>query len=94
MLEAANLKATDVDIIKQASAIDAAQVFKSGQVDAAVVWSPDDQACLKSVAGSKILQSTKSASNIIADAFIAKEAGLMRIGINLENCTKVDERCC
>ena len=57
MLEAANLKATDVDIIKQASAIDAAQVFKSGQVDAAVVWSPDDQACLKSVAGSKILQS-------------------------------------
>ncbi|MGB2849098.1 MAG: ABC transporter substrate-binding protein, partial [Saprospiraceae bacterium] len=74
MLEAANLKATDVDIIKQASAIDAAQVFKSGQVDAAVVWSPDDQACLKSVAGSKILQSTKSASNIIADAFIAKRS--------------------
>ncbi|MGB4899375.1 MAG: OmpA family protein, partial [Saprospiraceae bacterium] len=57
-----------------ASAIDAAQVFKSGQVDAAVVWSPDDQACLKSVAGSKILQSTKSASNIIADAFIAKRS--------------------
>ena len=74
MLEPANLKATDVDIIKQASAIDAAQVFKSGQVDAAVVWSPDDQACLKSVAGSKILQSTKSASNIIADAFIAKRS--------------------
>ncbi|MGB3530062.1 MAG: phosphate ABC transporter substrate-binding/OmpA family protein [Saprospiraceae bacterium] len=74
MLEAANLKATDVDIIEQASAIDAAQVFKSGQVDAAVVWSPDDQACLKSVAGSKILQSTKSASNIIADAFIAKRS--------------------
>ncbi len=74
MLEAANLKASDVQIVKQASAIDAAQVFKSQQVDAAVVWSPDDQACLQAVAGSKILQSTKSASNIIADAFIAKRA--------------------
>ncbi len=74
LLEAANLKTSDVQIIKQASAIDAAQVFKSQQVDAAVVWSPDDQACLQAVAGSKILQSTKSASNIIADAFIAKRA--------------------
>ncbi|HNR06931.1 MAG TPA: phosphate ABC transporter substrate-binding/OmpA family protein [Saprospiraceae bacterium] len=74
MLEAANLKATDVQIVKQASAIDAAQVFKSQQVDAAVVWSPDDQACLQAVAGSRILQSTKSASNIIADAFIAKRS--------------------
>ena len=74
LLEAANLKASDVQIVKQASAIDAAQVFKSQQVDAAVVWSPDDQACLQAVAGSRILQSTKSASNIIADAFIAKRA--------------------
>lgn len=74
MLEAGNLKASDVEIIKQGSAIDAAQVFKSGQVDAAVVWSPDDVACLQAVAGSKILQSTKSASNIIADAFIAKRS--------------------
>ncbi len=74
MLDAANLKTTDVELIKQASAIDAAQLFKSGQVDAAVVWSPDDQASLKAIAGSKILQSTKSASNIIADAFIAKRS--------------------
>ncbi|MDZ4708874.1 MAG: phosphate ABC transporter substrate-binding/OmpA family protein [Saprospiraceae bacterium] len=74
MLEAGNLKSSDVTIVKQASAIDAAQVFKSQQVDAAVVWSPDDQACLQAVAGSRILQSTKSASNIIADAFIAKRA--------------------
>lgn len=74
MLEAGNLKASDVTIVKQASAIDAAQVFKSQQVDAAVVWSPDDQACLQAVAGSRILQSTKSASNIIADAFIAKRS--------------------
>jgi len=76
MLEAGGLKATDVEIIKQGSAIDAAQVFKSQQVDAAVVWSPDDIACLKDVPGSRILESTRSASNIIADAFIAKRAWL------------------
>jgi NitT/TauT family transport system substrate-binding protein len=74
MLDAGGLKPSDVDIIKQASAIDAAQVFKSQQVDAAVVWSPDDLACLSAVPGSRILESTKSASHIIADAFIAKRS--------------------
>ena len=48
-------------------------MFKSGQVDAAVVWSPDDISCLKTVSGSKVLQSTKQASYIIADMFIAKK---------------------
>lgn len=74
MLEAGGLKPSDVEIVKQASAIDAAAVFKSQQVDAAVVWSPDDQACIKAVPGCRILESTRSASNIIADAFIAKRS--------------------
>jgi NitT/TauT family transport system substrate-binding protein len=74
MLDAGGLKTTDVEIIKQGSAIDAAQVFKSQQVDAAVVWSPDDLACLSAVPGSRILESTRSASHIIADAFIAKRS--------------------
>jgi NitT/TauT family transport system substrate-binding protein len=74
LLEAGGLKGTDVQIVKQANAIDAAAVFKSRQVDAAVVWSPDDEGCVKAVPGSKVLQSTKSASNIIADVFIAKRA--------------------
>jgi NitT/TauT family transport system substrate-binding protein len=73
LLEAAGMKPTDVEIVKQPSAIDAAQVFKSQQVDAAVVWSPDDELCIQSVPGSRILESTRSASNIIADAFIAKQ---------------------
>ena len=38
MLEAAGLKTTDVELVFQPSAIDAASVFKSQQVDAAVVW--------------------------------------------------------
>lgn len=72
LLDAAGMKLSDIQVVKQPSAIDAAQVFKSQQVDAAVVWSPDDELCIQSVPGSKILESTRSASNIIADAFIAK----------------------
>jgi NitT/TauT family transport system substrate-binding protein len=73
LLEAGGLKLSDVEIVKQASAIDAASIFKAKQVDAAVVWSPDDALCVQAVEGSKVLQSTKSASNIIADVFIAKK---------------------
>jgi NitT/TauT family transport system substrate-binding protein len=74
MLEAANLKLSDLKQIKEVpSAIDAATAFKSGQVDAAVVWSPDDEIIVREVAGSKILQSTKQASNIIADVYMAKK---------------------
>lgn len=76
LLEAAGMKPTDVEIVKQPSAIDAAQVFKSQQVDAAVVWSPDDELCIQAVPGARILESTRSASNIIADAFIAKNEWL------------------
>lgn len=73
MLEAGNLKPSDVTIVEAPNAIDAAAYFKAGKVDAAVVWSPDDEDCVNSVKGSKVLKSTKSASNIIADVFIAKK---------------------
>ncbi len=72
LLDAGGMTANDVTIVKQSNAIDAAQAFKSQQVDAAVVWSPDDDACISAVPGARILQSTRSASNIIADVFIAK----------------------
>ncbi len=74
LLEAGGMTVNDVEIVAQASAIDAAEAFKAQSVDAAVVWSPDDEACLSTVAGSRILESTKSASNIIADVFIAKKS--------------------
>ncbi|MCB0521868.1 MAG: OmpA family protein [Lewinellaceae bacterium] len=74
LLDAGGMTVKDVQVVAQASAIDAAEAFKAQQVDAAVVWSPDDEACLSAVAGSRILESTKSASNIIADVFIAKKA--------------------
>lgn len=72
LLQAGGLKPSDVQIVKQANAIDAAALFKAQQVDAAVVWSPDDALCVEAVSGAKVLQNTRSATNIIADVFIAK----------------------
>jgi len=72
-LQQGGLDYKDVEIVEAPSAMDAASYFKSGNVDAAVVWSPDDADCIESVKGSKILTSTKTATHIIADIFIAKE---------------------
>ncbi|MCQ2253364.1 MAG: ABC transporter substrate-binding protein, partial [Bacteroidales bacterium] len=54
------------------SGLDAASIFKAGQCDAAVVFSPDDQDIVATMPGSKVLVSTKQASNIICDGLIAK----------------------
>lgn len=72
-LQQGDIDYNEVEIIEAPSAIDAASYFKSGNVDAAVVWSPDDQDCVESVRGSKVLTSTKTATHIIADIFIAKK---------------------
>ena len=74
LLDAGGLSVNDVVLVKQASAIDAAAAFKGKQVDAAVVWSPDDEDCVASVPGARVLENTKSASHIIADVFIAKNS--------------------
>lgn len=71
LLKTAGLSYKDVDIVLVPSAIDSATTYKAGKVDAAVVWSPDDIDCVKSVVGTKILKSTKG-TNIIADVFYVK----------------------
>lgn len=73
LLEAGDLTTKDVEIVEVPSAIDAADAFKSNTVDAAVVWSPDDEDCVSKVAGAKVLESTKNATHIIADVFVAKK---------------------
>ncbi len=72
-LKSSGIGYNEVKIIPCKTALDAAAMFKGGQVDAAVVWSPDDQDCLAAVNGSKILTSTKVAGNIIADTFYVPE---------------------
>ncbi|MDC8004861.1 phosphate ABC transporter substrate-binding/OmpA family protein [Aureisphaera galaxeae] len=73
LLEASDMTTRDVQIVEVPSAIDAADAFKSNTVDAAVVWSPDDADCVSKVAGSKVLESTRNATHIIADVFVSKK---------------------
>jgi NitT/TauT family transport system substrate-binding protein len=76
MLDMGGLSMMDVTIIKQNNAIDAATAFKSNNVDAAVVWSPDDAICVQAVPGASVLINTKKATHIIADGFFVKEKNL------------------
>ncbi|MEM9981928.1 MAG: phosphate ABC transporter substrate-binding/OmpA family protein [Bacteroidota bacterium] len=73
LLDAGDLSYNDIEIVEAPNAIDAAAYFKAGRVDAAVVWSPDDEDCVSSVKGASILKNTKVASNIIADVFFVKK---------------------
>jgi NitT/TauT family transport system substrate-binding protein len=62
----------DVNWVFTSSAVDAANVFKAGQVEAAVSWSPDVYVAARERDGGHILASTKEASNLIADIFVAR----------------------
>ncbi len=73
ILEASGLTPGEIDIVKVESAPKATELFKAGQVDAAIVWSPDDDDCVKAVSGAHVLTSTAQASNLIADVFIARK---------------------
>jgi NitT/TauT family transport system substrate-binding protein len=72
-IESGEVLYSDLVIKKMATAMDAATAFKNGQVDAAIVWSPDDEDCLAAQAGSKVLISTAKAKFAIADIFYAKD---------------------
>lgn len=72
-LQAAGLKYSDVEVVKTTDNLKAAEMFRTKDVDAAVVWSPDDVVATRDVPGSKILVTTREQSHIIADIFFAKE---------------------
>lgn len=74
VVKSGELSLNDLQIKKVADGSEAAKLFKAGAVQAAVVWSPDDQDCLQAIKGSTILVSTKKASRIIADALYAKSS--------------------
>ncbi len=71
--DAANVSISDIIPIPVSDGIKAGESFKGLQCDAAVVWAPADAECVKAVEGAKIISSTKTATNIIADAFVVKE---------------------
>lgn len=72
-LEAAGLQYSDVTVIKTSDNLKAAEIFRTNDVDAAVVWSPDDVFATQDVPGSKILLTTKEQSHIIADIMFASQ---------------------
>jgi NitT/TauT family transport system substrate-binding protein len=72
-LEAAGLKYGDVTVIKTADNLKAAELFRSNDVDAAVVWSPDDIIATRDVPGSKILLTTREQSQVIGDIMFASQ---------------------
>jgi NitT/TauT family transport system substrate-binding protein len=74
LMDAGEVGWGDVQIIPVANGIDAADLFKKQQVDAAVVWSPDDQDCVAKIEGAKVLVNTRKASHIIADVWLAKKS--------------------
>lgn len=85
VLETNGISGNDVKINVVPSGVEAAQVFKAGQADAAVVYSPDDEDLVNAGLG-KVLISTKQASNIICDGLIAKKNWLER---NKESASKL-----
>jgi len=77
-LNAGNVSYSDIQTVPTDSGIMAAQQFKAGAVDAAVVWSPDDEDCVKAIPGAKILFNTKKATNVIADVLLVKDEYLQK----------------
>jgi NitT/TauT family transport system substrate-binding protein len=78
LMDAGEVRWEDVDVVEVANGIDAADLFKKQQVDAAVVWSPDDQDCVAKVPGAKVLVNTKTATHIIADVWLVKGSTVER----------------
>jgi NitT/TauT family transport system substrate-binding protein len=72
VLSQGGLTNRDVTWVFTSSAVEAANVFKAGKVDAAVSWSPDVYVAARERQGGHILASTREASNLIADIFVAR----------------------
>lgn len=74
LLEAGGLRYSDIEFIGTDSAPQAKEMLIAKKVDAAVVWSPDDQDVLKADPTNRVLMSTKDVPYAIADVLYAKES--------------------
>lgn len=88
-LDAAGLTGKDVQIITTGYGADVATAFKAGTADAAVVFCPDDDACIKDgPAGTHVLVSTKQTNTLVTDGFLAHSTWLAK---NTDKATKIAE---
>jgi NitT/TauT family transport system substrate-binding protein len=85
VLETNGLTEKDIELVKVESGAEAAQIFKALQVDAAVCWSPDDADITTSMPGTKVLFSTKQASNLITDGLVVKDTYLEKNYAKVKN---------
>lgn len=69
-----DIPGNDVTMVSVGYGNEVAQAFNANQVDAAVVFTPDDELCLKEVPGSKVLISTRQINTLITDGFLAKKS--------------------
>lgn len=76
LLETNSLSVNDIVSYQVADGIEAANVFKNNQCDAALVWAPDDEDCVNAIKGAKILVTTQTATQIIADGLLATDKTL------------------
>ncbi len=88
VLESSNLTMKDIDGYQVADGVESANAFKNGQCDAAVVWAPDDEDCVASQAGAKVLVSSAVASQIIADGLLVKQSVLKEKHDNIVKLVK------
>jgi NitT/TauT family transport system substrate-binding protein len=77
-----------VDIVVTEYGSDVAQAFKAGAVDAAVVFCPDDDSCIREVPGAHVVTSTKQANTLVTDGFLAHSGWLNN---NPEKAKKIAE---
>lgn len=73
ILETNGVDPKKITFVMVGDGIQAAEYFKAGKVDACVTWSPIDADCMDAVPGSKVLISTKQASELSSDGLLAKE---------------------
>lgn len=74
LLNSSGLGEKSVNLVQMKGEPDVVAAFKAGQLDAGLVWSPDDQDAVAAVPGAKVLVSTKQATDIIADTLLVKRS--------------------
>ncbi len=72
-LDAAGMSLDDITIIESVDNPTAATIFKAGEADAAVVWSPTHFEIMETMPGSQVIQSTNDAAYALAGILYAKK---------------------
>lgn len=81
-LDAGGKTIKDLNVVYVENSGKAAEMFKNGEVDIAVVWSPDDADCIEAlnkggVERAHVITSTKYATSIIMDGLVAKKSTIL-----------------